>query len=83
MNISLSSLLKLEALLNACIKSLCLACLGTVTVYAVGGLIPSVLKTLTVNVRVMVDGRGKDRYINGSNVIDTFEQTGQTRVDLY
>ena len=46
-------------------------------------MLPSVLNTLTVNVRVVVDGRGKDKYINGSNVIDTLEQTGQTRVDLY
>ena len=46
---------------------------------------PSELKTVTVIVRVVFadEGKGKDKYINGSKVMDTFLQSGQTNVDLY
>uniref|UniRef100_A0A0A9GV24 Uncharacterized protein n=1 Tax=Arundo donax TaxID=35708 RepID=A0A0A9GV24_ARUDO len=36
-----------------------------------------------VIVLIVVEGRGKDKYINGSNVTETFLQMGQTNVDLY
>ena len=56
--------------------------LGTVMVYGVG-VLPSVLTTVKVIVRIVVEGRGSDRYMNGSKVVETFLQTGQTNVDLY
>jgi hypothetical protein len=43
----------------------------------------SEIKIVMVIVLIVVEGRGKDRYINGSNVTDTFLQMGQTSVDLY
>lgn len=39
--------------------------------------------TVMVIVREVVDGRGSDRYMNGSNVTETFLHCGQTKVDLY
>jgi hypothetical protein len=45
--------------------------------------VPSVLKTVMVIVLIVVEGRGKDKYINGSNVTETFLQIGHTSVDLY
>lgn len=37
--------------------------------------------TVKVMVRIVVEGKGRDRYIKGSNVIETFLQIGQTSVD--
>ena len=41
------------------------------------------LKTVIVIVLIVAEGRGKDKYINGSNVTETFLHIGQTNVDLY
>jgi hypothetical protein len=68
---------------RAWIRSLHLPCLGTLTVYGVGGALPSQVKTTMVMLRVEVNCRGKERYMNGSNVTETFPQIGQTKVDLY
>lgn len=67
----------------AWIRSLHLPCLGTFTVYGVGGVLPSKVKTITVMLRVDVNCRGKERYMNGSKVTETFPQAGHTKVDLY
>lgn len=48
-----------------------------------GKVVPSELTTVKVMVLVVVEGSGKDRYMNGSNVIDIFLQTGQTTLDRY
>lgn len=37
---------------------------------------------MIVIVRVVVEGNGSDRYINGSKVTETFLHNGQTNVDL-
>ena len=68
-------------MLKAWIRSLSLPHFGTVTVHGYGKVVPSVLKTVTVIVRIVVEGSGSDRYMNGSNVTDTFLQTGQTNID--
>lgn len=52
-------------------------------VYGNGKLFPYVLTTVKVRVRIVVEGNGSDKYMNGSNVTETFLQTGQTKVDLY
>lgn len=52
-------------------------------VYGDGREFPSVFKTVKVIVRIVVEGNGSDKYIKGSNVTETFLQTGQTSVDLY
>lgn len=52
-------------------------------VYGDGLAFPSVLTTVKVIARIVVDGRGSDKYMNGSKVVETFLQTGQTSVDLY
>lgn len=70
-------------MLKASIRSLNLPLLGTVTVNVHGNVLPSVPKTVKVIVRVVVGGNGNERYINGSNVIDTLLQTEQTNVDRY
>lgn len=80
---SFSPNFKEQALLNAWIRSLHRPCLGTLTVHAIGSPLPSLLKTVTVMVRVVADCRGKERYMNGSKVTETFPHAGQTRVDLY
>lgn len=41
------------------------------------------LITVKVIDRMVVEGRGNDKYMNGSNVIETFLHAGQTNVDLY
>jgi hypothetical protein len=48
-----------------------------------GSVLLSVPITVTVIVLVFDEDRGKDKYMNKSNLIDTFLQMGQTRVDLY
>lgn len=78
-----SSSLSEQALLNALMSVLKSPDFGILTVYGDGPIEPSVLKTVTVIVLIVVEGRGKDKYINGSNVMDTFLQSGQTNVDLY
>ena len=78
-----SSFLKEHATLNVSKRSLSLPHLGTVMVNGVGNIIPSVLKTVKVIVRIVVEGNGSVRYINGSNVTETFLQTGHTNVDRY
>ena len=65
------------------IRSLHRPCLGTFTVNGVGNALPSLEKTTMVMVRAEADCRGKERYMNGSKVTETFPHTGQTRVDLY
>lgn len=72
-----------QALLSACIRSLHRPCLVTVTVHGDGRVVPSQLKTVTVMVLLVVDWRGRERYIKGSNVTETLLQTGHTKVDLY
>lgn len=52
-------------------------------VYDDGSALPSVVTTVKVIVRIDVDGKGSDKYINGSKVTDTLLQTGQTKVDRY
>lgn len=52
-------------------------------VYEEGKELPLALKTVIVIVRIADDGRGSDKYIKGSNVMETLLQTGQTNVDLY
>lgn len=69
--------------LSACIRSLHRPCFGTVTVKVDGSLLPSLLKTVTVIVRVVVDWSGNERYMKGSKVTETLLHTGQTKVDLY
>jgi hypothetical protein len=70
-------------LLNTFTRVLVSPDFGTLTVYEDGPAVPSELKTVMVIVLIVVEGRGKERYINGSNVTDTFLQMGQTSVDLY
>lgn len=70
-------------MLRTWIKSLQRPCFGTVTVQVDGTALPSLLKTVTVIVRVVVAWSGKERYIKGSNVTETLLHTGQTKVDLY
>lgn len=79
---SFSLCFKEHALLSARIKSLQRPCLGTVTVQADGKALPSQVKTVTVMVRVMVSWSGNERYMKGSNVMETLLHTGQTNVDL-
>lgn len=80
---SFSPYFKEHALLNAWIRSLQRPCLGTFTVHAVGNPLPSLSKTVTVMLRVVADCRGKERYMKGSKVTETFPHAGQTKVDLY
>lgn len=75
--------LKEHAALKASIRSVSLPLFGTVMVYADGNVIPSVLTIVNVIVRNVVEGNGSDRYINGSNVTDTFLQRGQISIDRY
>lgn len=79
---SFSFCFKEHALLSARIKSLKRPCLGTVTVQTDGKALPSQVKTVIVIVRVMVSWSGKERYMKGSNVMETLLHTGQTNVDL-
>lgn len=78
---SVSSSLREQEALKAPTKSLRAPHSGTVTVIVDGNVIPSVLMTVTVMVRIVVEGNGSDRYIKGSNVIESFLQTGQINVD--
>lgn len=68
---------------KASIRSLVLPYFGTVTVNGIGNVLPSLLKTVTVIVRIVVEGKGSERYISGSNVTETFLQLGQTNIDRY
>jgi hypothetical protein len=52
-------------------------------VNGVGGTLPSQENTTAVTLRVEANCKGKERYMNGSKVTETFPQTGQTKVDLY
>jgi len=76
-----SSSLREQEALKAPIRSLSVPLSSTVTVIAEGDVFPSVLMTVKVMVRIVVEGKGRDRYIKGSNVIETFLQIGQTNVD--
>lgn len=78
-----SSSPKEQAVLKAWIRSLTFKFLGTVTVTGIGKVDPSVLNTVNVIVRVVVVGKGKDRYKNGSNVTEFFLQRGHIKVDRY
>lgn len=80
---SFSSFLKKHLVLKASIRSWNLPYFGTVTVNGAGIVLPSVLKTVTVIVLIVVEGIGSDRYISGSNVTDTLLQTGQTNIERY
>lgn len=81
--IRVSSSLKEQAILKASVRSTSLPLFGTVIVNGVGNAVPSVLRTVKVIIRIVVEGNGSDRYINGSNVMDTLLQTGQTNFDRY
>lgn len=72
-------------MLRARVRSSNFPCFGTEIVYGDNLDIPSplLLTTVKVIVRIVVEGRGNDKYMNGSNVTETFLQTGQTNVDLY
>lgn len=48
-----------------------------------GWVLPLVLTTVKVIVRIDVDGRGNDTYMNGSKVTEDILQSGHTNVDLY
>lgn len=76
-----SSSLKEHAALKATIRSVSFPLSGTVMVRVDGSAIPSALMTVNVIVRITVEGNGSDRYINGSNVTETFLQRGQISVD--
>jgi hypothetical protein len=52
-------------------------------VKGIGRASPVPLNTVTVIIRVTVDGNGSDKYINGSKVTEILLQTGHTNVDLY
>jgi hypothetical protein len=52
-------------------------------VNCVGATLPSQEKITAVMLRVEANCKGKERYMNGSKVTETFPQTGQTKVDLY
>lgn len=78
-----SSSPKEHALLKPSIRSFNTPHLGTVIVNIDGNVIPSVLKTVKDMVRIVVEGNGRERYINGSNVTATLLQTGQTNADRY
>lgn len=64
-------------------RSFNLPFLGTVIVKVDGGDVPSVLKTVNVMVRIVVEGNGKERYTNGSNATETLLQIEQTTADRY
>jgi hypothetical protein len=68
-------------MLKAPMRSLSLPHLGTVTVIGDGKFLPSVLKTVKVIVRIVVEGNGSDKYINGSNATNFLLQAGKTSVD--
>lgn len=74
---------KEHVVLKAWTRSSHVVSVGTVTVTGNGKVVPLVLKTVKVIVRIVLESSGKDRYINGSNVTDNFLQTGQNNVDLY
>lgn len=76
-----SSSLKEHAALKATTRSVSFPLSGTVMVRVDGSVIPSALMTVNVIVRITVEGNGSDRYINGSNVTETFLQRGQISVD--
>jgi hypothetical protein len=44
---------------------------------------PVPLNTVTVIIRVTVEGNGSDKYMNGSKVTEILLHSGQTKVDLY
>lgn len=73
---------KEHAALSAWIRSSNFPFFGTEMVYGVGLALPLRLTTVIVIVRVVVEGNGSDRYINGSKVTETFLHNGQTNVDL-
>lgn len=70
-------------MLNASIRSFNLPQFGTDTVIGQGRVVPSLLNMVKVIVRIVVEGNGSERYINGSNVTDFFLQMGQTKVERY
>lgn len=80
---SVSSICKEHAVVKALIRSSHFPYLGTETVTTIGMVLPSVFITVMFIVRIVVEGKGSDRYMNGSKVTETFLQTGQTNVDLY
>lgn len=48
-----------------------------------GKALPSEVKTVIVIFLVLVNWRGRERYMKGSKVTETLSHTGQTKVDLY
>ena len=78
---SVSSSLREHASPKASIRSFNNPLLGNVIVNVAGRAVPSVLRTVKVIVRVVVEGNGKGRCIKGSKVIETFLQTGHTNVE--
>lgn len=70
-------------MLKASIRSFNLPDFGTDMVNVEGNVIPSHEITIRVILRIVVDGNGKERYINGSNVTDNLLQAGHTNVDRY
>ena len=58
-----SSSLREQEALKAPIRSLSVPLSSTVTVIAEGDVFPSVLMTVKVMVRIVVEGKGRDRYI--------------------
>lgn len=80
-NSSVSSSCKEHETLTARTRSSHFPNLGTVTVTGMGIQLPSVLKTVKVIVRIVVEGSGNDKYIKGSKVVDTLLQIGHTNFD--
>lgn len=78
-NTSLS--LMLHALLKANIRSFKVPDLGTDTARGDGNVNPSLLTMERVIERMVAEGNGNVRYMNGSNVIDIFLQIGHTNLD--
>lgn len=79
----ISSSPKEHAVLKWSIRSFNIPHLSTVIVNIDGNVIPSVLKTVKDMVRIVGEGNGRERYINGSNVTATLLQTEQTNFDRY
>src|SRR5689334_15615711 len=55
---------------------------STSTINTAGALVASAKTTVTSIVRCVGIGNGRDKYMNGSNVIDTLWQSGQTNLDF-
>ena len=78
-----SELFKQQTSARALVRSRQFPFFCTVTVKGIGRASPVPLNTVTVIIRVTVDGNGSDKYINGSKVTEILLQTGHTNVDLY